>query len=92
MVLDCIYGYDDYERLKKCIEPCESTCFSAYIDVEGKFFPCSFCPGQGDWVEGLDVIHCNDFIEDIWMHEKTVKFRNQLLLNNRKCIMYDLFN
>lgn len=79
-----------YKYLEKMTEPCESTLFSSYIDVNGDFYPCSFCEKVDGWVEGLSVVDCEDFLEDIWNHEKTEKFRNNLLQNDRNCPVYDL--
>ena len=79
-----------YKYLEKMTEPCESTLFSSYIDVKGDFYPCSFCEKVDGWEEGLSVVDCEDFLEDIWNHEKTEKFRNNLLRNDRNCPIYDL--
>ena len=74
-------------------ESCESSLFSAYVDVHGKFWPCSFCED----VEGItpvDVVDAEDFYRDVWMHPETIKFRNKLLgtteFNCRKCPVYNL--
>jgi MoaA/NifB/PqqE/SkfB family radical SAM enzyme len=82
---------DDFKNnMKNCVEPCESGCYSSYIDTEGFYFPCSFTPGTDDWKEGLNVLECDDFIDDIWQHEKTVKFRNKLIGCNRDCPLYKI--
>jgi hypothetical protein len=83
-----IKEHKDFKQFETLVEPCESTIFSQYFNVEGKFFPCSFCEGEEQWSEGLDVINCNNFIEDIWMNERVVSFRNKLLKNCRKCFMF----
>ena len=77
-------------KIKECVEPCESSCYSSYIDTNGFYFPCSFTPGTEDWKEGLNVLDCEDFITDIWQHEKTVKFRNKLISCNRDCPLYKI--
>lgn len=79
-------GTNQYKNALLVGEPCESSCFSSYINAYGEFFPCSFSEGQGEWLEGLDVINCNDFIKDIWLHEKTKKFRNTLLNSSKSCV------
>ena len=84
-----------YDKVHVFTEPCESSLFSSYINVEGKFFPCSFSENEDNWKEGLDVLNCNDFIKDIWMNEKTIEFRNKLLKNLdcnkcRCCPLYDI--
>jgi hypothetical protein len=82
--------HPQYEQFKMLSEPCESTCFSLYINVEGKFFPCSFTENTKEFGEGIDVLTCNNFITDIWFHPKTVEFRNKLLANNRSCPLYNI--
>jgi hypothetical protein len=70
------------------VDPCESSCFSTYINCEGIFFPCSFLEGEGEWKEGLNVLTCESFNKDIWMHPKTIAWRNKLLSVNRRCPYY----
>ena len=86
-----------FGRTRKYCEPCEATLFSSFVNVDGFFTPCSFSDGTKDWEEGLDVINCNDFIKDIWMNEKTIKFRKKLLntennnhLKCRECPIYKI--
>lgn len=78
--------------LKMSSEPCESTCFSIYIDVEGKVFPCSFCPEiwKNEGIEGIDMLQVEDFLKDVWYNPKIVEFRNNLIKNNRKCPVYEV--
>ena len=65
--------------------------FSTYIDVEGKFFPCSFTPKHDLWGDGgIDVINCNNFLTDVWFNEKVDKFREILINNERKCPLYNI--
>lgn len=84
--------YNDYVRMA---EPCESSLFSAYIDTHGKYYPCSFCEEEQEWKNGIDVVKCNDFIEDVWNNEKTKEFREKMLKcvdcnNCRKCVMFEV--
>jgi len=88
---------EDYKKLEMLAEPCESTLFSTYIDVNGDFFPCSFAENTECFRTGLSVSKCKDFIDDIWNHPETIKFRNKLLdtVNNsqikcRSCPIYNL--
>jgi MoaA/NifB/PqqE/SkfB family radical SAM enzyme len=90
--LDAVKGSEDYERIEMMAEPCESSAFSVYISAEGKFYPCSFAEDVKEFGEGLDVANCDDFIKDIWMHDKTVKFRNKLLSGNRECPIYKIYD
>jgi len=77
------------EQIKQNIEPCESTLFSAYINVDGYIFPCSFCE---DIVSGEYLLDPNkkDFLQDIWYGEVFKWFRGMLIYNCRKCPMYEV--
>jgi hypothetical protein len=81
--LKAIEKYPDVKSLAMVAEPCESGLFSAYFNVEGKFFPCSFAEGTKGWEEGLGV-------EEFWGSEKTDKWRNRLIACERKCPIYDI--
>lgn len=80
----------DYDRKAMCAEPCESACFSSYINHKGEFFACSFCENEGMWKEGIPVLEAPDFEESVWNNYKTIRFRKMLLNNERKCIMFKL--
>lgn len=71
-------------------EPCESCLCSYYINAKGRGFPCSFTEGTRGWEEGLDVLNCKDFVEDIWFNAKTHNFREILLMNDRNCPIYNV--
>ena len=89
--LKSLDGVDPTRRkvLEMSAEPCESSLFSTYIDVHGVFHPCSFSPNTDTWGnEGLDVLSCEDFIKDIWNHERTKQFRKTLLNGHRNCPLY----
>jgi MoaA/NifB/PqqE/SkfB family radical SAM enzyme len=79
-----------------CIEPCESFgMFSSYINVDGKYFPCSFCEkAHDDFIDGIDVVNCNDFLVDVWYSGVIVKWRNKMiarkLTGNFHCPIYDI--
>ena len=65
----CMFDNITKGKYKKYIEPCESFgLFSCYFNVDGKYFPCSFCEGQGEWKEGLEIK--TDFLKDIWYNKK----------------------
>lgn len=69
---------ENFKDIETMIEPCESTAFSSYFNVDGDFYPCSFMECKGEWKSGINI---NDIkkIEDFWYHEKTMKFRKILL-------------
>ena len=90
LYLEAIKEDKNYKVKSMYAEPCESSLFSSYINCLGEFYACSFCEGEGIWKEGLSVLECNDFIEDIWNNNKTEKFRNVLLSNCRNCPMFNL--
>jgi hypothetical protein len=79
------------DQMDQCIEPCESSVYSSYVNVDGNYFPCSFCEGVNDeWKNGLSVLNCNDFLTDIWNNEKTKNFKNNLLSCGRDCPIYKI--
>jgi len=88
--LSSVKGHKDYELFKTISEPCESTCFSAYVNSKGDYFPCSFAEGQDEWVDGLNVVDCKNFVSDIWNNEKSVAFRNNLIKNDRNCPIFEV--
>jgi hypothetical protein len=69
-------------------EPCESGLMSSYINVEGNFFPCSFVEGIGNWKQGISVLDCKDFLNDVWFHPRVTEWRSSLLNNHRHCPVF----
>ena len=69
-------------------ERCESCLFSLYVNVEGKAFPCSFCEGEGDWKEGIDLLSAENFTKDVWKHPRFVEWRKNLLAKGRECPVF----
>jgi MoaA/NifB/PqqE/SkfB family radical SAM enzyme len=65
------------------VEPCESTLFSCYINVEGYAYPCSFAEDVYDGV--LVTAH-----EDFWNSIPYKQFREKCLACKRSCPIYDL--
>jgi len=82
--LECVKDRDDFKRLEMLAEPCESDCFSAYINTEGKFFHCSFTEGEDGW-DGIDVVNCNDFMDDVWNSPEVLRFRSLLMKSAEEC-------
>jgi radical SAM protein with 4Fe4S-binding SPASM domain len=81
----------NFNEISKFVEPCESTLFSYYINVNGKGYPCSFSENiQG--YNGIDILKSKNF----WFEKETIKFRKNVInnkdkyLNCRKCQLYDL--
>jgi MoaA/NifB/PqqE/SkfB family radical SAM enzyme len=76
------------ERMMAVAEPCESNLFSFYINCHGEGFPCSFTEGTEGWEEGISVLNCENFVKDVWNHERFQEWRKKLLGNNRNCPVY----
>jgi len=92
--LQAVSSDKNFELYKTMSEPCESTLFSYYINVDGVGFPCSFSEDTPAY-RGVDVIGCKDFIKDVWNAEETQKFRMRVMANKdcngcRMCPIYDL--
>jgi len=85
--LKTIKDRDNYKRIETLVEPCESTLFSYYINVDGTGYPCSFNETPGN---GTDTVNCEDFMKDVWMAPETIKFRERLLARKRACPTYHL--
>jgi len=84
---------EQYTKYINYVEPCESTCFSSYINVQGKFFPCSFMEGEPGWEEGIDAVNCKNFLDDVWNCPKTCNFRDQVIKtkeSKRSCAHYEI--
>jgi radical SAM protein with 4Fe4S-binding SPASM domain len=75
------------------IEPCESTLFSLYINVEGKVYPCSFSENENGY-NGIDVAAAGDFVTDVWNSDQFTRFRAAVIGNKDKngCRNCPLFN
>ena len=77
LFMKAIENHPDYEQLYQLAEPCESTLFSIYVDVEGKVWPCSFM--ENEEYEPVDLLEIEDFRKECWHSEKLNKFRKELL-------------
>lgn len=91
--MEAVKNFPNKDELYTLCEPCESTLYSSYFDVHAKYYPCSFMEGMPHWKEGLEVIGCDDFMEDVWMHERTKVFRLATILNRaekKACVTYQI--
>ena len=93
----CFKAYGNDESIKNCVQLCESTRESSYINTFGEYFPCSFTEGTKGWEKGINALECNsteDFINKVWNNPRTVKFRNKLISDVcngcRSCPIYDI--
>lgn len=81
-----IEGRKNVKQLTALGEPCESFgMFSSYINVRGVYFPCSFCEGENGWEDGIDVLSCDNFIQDIWHSDKIMHWRKIMMHSCDKC-------
>jgi MoaA/NifB/PqqE/SkfB family radical SAM enzyme len=88
--LKVIQNHPRKEEIEEMIEPCESTAFSFYIDVEGNGYPCSFTQGTPGWEKGISVVDAQDFLQDIWFDPRIVEWRKKLLSCKRSCPIYNV--
>lgn len=65
-------------------DPCESLCFSIYVNVDGHIYPCSFCEGE-EGFEPINLLEAEDFLSDVWMSSVAKNFRSRLLERKRSC-------
>ena len=85
MFMKSVMDREDVDKLIQSVDNCESTLMSFYINVNGMGFPCSFLESVNDWENGIDVLHCNDFIKDVWYHPKVIIYRKVLLDSSKDC-------
>lgn len=79
---------EEMKMIREVSEPCESTLMSTYFNVDGTFFPCSFCEGEAEWKTGIDVLSQKDFLTDVWRNERVRAFRKKLHECKRSCPMF----
>ena len=69
---------DDIKKLfAACSEPCESSLFSAYINVDGVYWNCSFSENEN--VDPVNIVNCGNFLEDVWYSKPITDFRKRVL-------------
>jgi MoaA/NifB/PqqE/SkfB family radical SAM enzyme len=78
------YDKDFYESVEGMVDPCESGLFSAYINVLGEYFPCSFMEGERDWKEGIKVLDYDSFLQ-VWESPRVEAWRSELHKCGRNC-------
>jgi MoaA/NifB/PqqE/SkfB family radical SAM enzyme len=86
--LHSIKDIKNFESIKQMVDPCESARFSAYCNVKGEFFPCSFSEGCTHWQEGIKLN--KSFMKDVWFNKKWLMFREGNITNGCNCILYNL--
>jgi len=63
-------------KLLECSESCESSLFSSYINVYGKYWHCSFA--EGELKDGVECVGVKDFLT-IWYSDIVKKLRDDSL-------------
>jgi hypothetical protein len=86
--LEAVKEHPQYESFKLVAEPCESACFSLYVDVKGNPHPCSFLEGNMVYAPPLQKVV--DFQNEVWYAPEIVKFRNRLIRRKRRCPEYNI--
>jgi len=89
--LAAIKDRSDYKKLEMMCEPCESSCFSFYVNVDGEAFPCSFTEGTPGWEKGIPINYSPEsFITQVWKSPRLLEFRKTLLEKGRSCPIFDI--
>lgn len=88
--LKAVKNHKNYKSFEMMAEPCESSCFSSYINCKGEYFACSFAEGHDMFPKGIDVLNTKDFLTEVWNGKETQKFRDVLLKGHRHCPLYDV--
>lgn len=88
--LEAVKNKENFDILAQSSEPCESSAFSSYIDVDSTFFPCSFSEKASGWETGLKIKDDTNFMKDIWNHERVISFRENLIKCKRNCPLYEV--
>lgn len=93
-LMKALKGDPDYEKVFEAVMSCESTLESAYVNVDGEYFPCSFTEGEEGWEQGIPVVKTKDFIENVWNNKRTKEFRKKLCASTdeNRCRNCPLFN
>jgi len=76
-------------------DSCESGLASSYINVEGKFYPCSFGEDMAPFEDGISCLETDNFM-DVWDHPRVAAWRKELIgsaVNGcRQCLLYSEIN
>lgn len=84
------------KEMIECCESCESFgLFSAYINVKGDYYFCSFSEGEKEY-KPLSVLECDNFLDDVWYHPQTALWRKHSLDTAvdgcRQCLIFPEIN
>ncbi len=81
---NAIDNHKKRKMLEVMTDPCESSCFSLYVNVKGKVYPCSFLEGENGY-NGIDILKTDDFLKTVWYKDSIRLFRENLIKNQRSC-------
>lgn len=95
--LKSIQNHKNFEYFNMLAEPCESSLFSIYVNVDGYAYPCSFYEQTVTDKESYPYLLFDntDLMMDVWFNEKFNSFRKTLLstsINEFYCRRCPLFN
>ena len=79
------------QQMREASDPCESTCFSIYVNCKGEVTPCSFCEDEPQY-KPINLVEIDDFVKDVWMSDELKSFRKTLIQNNRSCPAFPSIN
>ena len=74
-------GEEQYKRVLGCVEPCEAELYSAYVNVKGEMFPCSFMEKESGWEKGIDLTDdkYKNYTTQVWNHPRVLEWRQNAL-------------
>lgn len=94
-VRDMQLSEDDCRRMIECSESCESSLFSAYINVHGEYWHCSFAENESGQ-KMVSVLAAEDFLRDVWYSPMVCEFREKSLASSqnscRRCTIFPGIN
>ena len=70
-------GEEQYKKVIGCVEECESTKFSIFVNVKGEVFPCSFMEKEQGWETGIDLTDgkYKNYTTQVWNHPRLLEWR-----------------
>ena len=85
MFVQSIKDNPNVKQLVNYSESCESFgLFSAYVNDDGKYFPCSFAENV-EGLEGIDLLKVKDFVKEVWFGKQLNKWRKISLTGTKNC-------
>ena len=90
-VIKCLETHPYFKVIEMSCEPCESSKFSSYINVDGEYWHCSFIENHPDW-KAVNVLDCKDFLSDVWFNPEVRRFREKIIAGGKwhECPVYNL--